>query len=541
MIAFVAVLLAVGPRFVGPGATPRSGAAVARCKNAVEVVRTTRDGHTSGDAPPAMALLPDGRFRMGVPFSSVAALAAADPSHADRLAAISPDHEVAVDALYLDCFEVTNEQFKGWLDATKRAPSPELLAVAWNFVDHGRHVEGIPPGAEKLPVRAVTFDEAVACARFLGKRLPTEAEWEYAARRGRPAADVYPWGGWSSWDPRHCASVKSALRGATITTFLGGSFADDRSFDGLFDLCGNVAEWTDSPFLAYPGFEAPKLDDHGKKRVVTPDFTSGRKVVRGGSSWGSEFTNSLVARSPTALGAAPSDVGFRGALSAVAGLDALRAAVDDLAPALRSDRKRVELGVDAIAAETIHYVDADARLCDRARHVAVARVRGAEKSLAETRRTSVETPVLVGIATFSEPATQPEFGAGSYLLRFRAKGVPKSERLGVPEKERGDHGDHGGRATPTGATPTPPPGAMREVTAPRDRDVLLLEDEQGRLAGWVAVATRDSSPHATRLTVADHDGAVRASCSFTLKEPRSGAALELAFDLDFARGSFEPR
>src|SRR5688572_21720439 len=286
----------------------------------VRVVRNHTEGVTTGEAPPGMILIPGGSFRMGVPMAEALALAAGDRrNYADRIVAIAPDHAEAVSSFFLDRGEVTSEQFRRWLDAAHLPPSKGLVDLAWNKVERGTRVEGIPPGEELLPVRAVSFDEAKRAARFAGKRLPTEVEWEHAARRRLAPGSWYPWGqGWKAWDARRCANFESTSRSNRgPAPQVAGSFPADVSTDGVLDLCGNVAEWTDATFDPYPGFVAPVIDDRGRKWRASPPFSSLQRVVRGGSAYGNEVTNNLVMRVGEFPGTVLEGVGFRGALSAL--------------------------------------------------------------------------------------------------------------------------------------------------------------------------------------------------------------------------------
>lgn len=166
-----------------------------------------------------------------------------------------PAHTVSIKSFYLDIYEVTCEDYKRFLDKTGR-PAP----VTWT---NGSY----PPGTAKHPVIGVTWDDAEAYARFVGKRLPLEEEWEFAARG--PGSLLYPWG--NTWRAE-CANAGNPNRGLVNV----GSYACDSPF-GVQDLSGNAWEWTASDWRPYPG-----------GRLATA-ATGQEKVIRGGS-WESGST-----------------------------------------------------------------------------------------------------------------------------------------------------------------------------------------------------------------------------------------------------------
>jgi iron(II)-dependent oxidoreductase len=168
---------------------------------------------------------------------------------------------VRVDSLYIDRYPVTNEQFQAFVDAGGYEQSsiwhPEILPAVLDFVDksgtpgprdwnNGRY----PPGKAKHPVTGVSWYEACAYARWVGKRLPTDAEWVKAAswpvavgtsaRRQRR----YPWG--QSMDHER-ANLWTASCGGTVSV---EEFPDGVSVGGVYQLIGNVWEWTLGEFDA---------------------------------------------------------------------------------------------------------------------------------------------------------------------------------------------------------------------------------------------------------------------------------------------------
>jgi formylglycine-generating enzyme required for sulfatase activity len=182
-----------------------------------------------------MALIRGGAFVMG-----------SDEGDADE----RPEHEVTVSDFYLDKTEVTNEQYKKCVDA-KQCPAPPH----WTNGSFAQETA-------LLPVTHVTWADAAAFARFAGKRLPTEAEWEYAARGGT-SNNFYPWG--SRWE-KNAANV---ARENSRTLAPVGSFKKDQVF-GVFDLAGNVSEWVEDDYTTYV-----------KREPI--DGCKGCKVYRGGN------------------------------------------------------------------------------------------------------------------------------------------------------------------------------------------------------------------------------------------------------------------
>jgi serine/threonine protein kinase/formylglycine-generating enzyme required for sulfatase activity len=192
--------------------------------------------------PPAgMVLVPGGEFKMG---------------RDDGGPYEKPVHSVTVNPFFMDLTEVTNEQYQKFVEAGHPAPP------IWQ----GNH---FPDGANTLPVTDVTWEDASAFAQWAGdgRRLPTEEEWEFAARGtdGR----LYPWG--SEWVAN--ASNVKADDNDQRQMVLVKQFPQGVSPFGLFDMSGNAWEWTSSEFKEYPG--GPPF--------TAPDGYKNIKVIRGGA------------------------------------------------------------------------------------------------------------------------------------------------------------------------------------------------------------------------------------------------------------------
>ena len=150
-----------------------------------------------------------------------------------------PPHKVFLLPFFLDTTEVTNRAYSWFIRATGHAPPEHWIG--------GR----FPKGADRLPVVNVAWADAADFCRWAGRRLPSEAEWEYAARMG--GKDLYPWG--AKWQDGRSNSKK----GKDGTTKAVGSFPKGLSTTGIKDLLGNVWEWTASSPRRYPGSKAPAM------------------------------------------------------------------------------------------------------------------------------------------------------------------------------------------------------------------------------------------------------------------------------------------
>ncbi|MEO8394312.1 MAG: SUMF1/EgtB/PvdO family nonheme iron enzyme, partial [Chloroflexota bacterium] len=137
---------------------------------------------------------------------------------------------VSLSPFALDLTPVTNAQFAEFLRSTGYAP-----AHRENFLAHWRN-GFIPAGLENHPVVYVCLEDARAYAKWVGKRLPTEEEWQFAAQGSEGRR--YPWG--DDWQPTFCNHVHF---GGTAPV---KQFPQGRTPSGIYDLCGNVWEWTES-------------------------------------------------------------------------------------------------------------------------------------------------------------------------------------------------------------------------------------------------------------------------------------------------------
>jgi len=163
-----------------------------------------------------------------------------------------PAHEVDVPAFQMDKFEVTNADFAAFVEATGYQTEAEKRGASRMWRDE------YGDGKDDHPVVRASWNDAVAYCTWLGKRLPTEAEWEKAARG--PEGFRYPWG--NDYDATKVNGKESGLRGTTVV----GSYPPNGY--GLLDMAGNVWEWTSDWYQAYPANPMPDQFYGEKFRVV---------------------------------------------------------------------------------------------------------------------------------------------------------------------------------------------------------------------------------------------------------------------------------
>ena len=228
-------------------------------------ITTQPDGRT-------MVLIPAGEFQMG-------------SEDADAHVNEQPVHTVYVDAFYMDTHEVTNLDYKRFVLANPQWQKSRIPRSLHNG-DYLKHWSGnnYPTGKANHPVNWVSWYAAVAYAKWAGKRLPTEAEWEKAARGGL-IGKKYPWGdGISSARANYGNNVKDARA--------VGSYAANGY--GLYDMAGNVWEWCLDAYDADFYFSSPSrnplsdVNTIANLELILKDYTNvnSRRVLRSGN-WSS--------------------------------------------------------------------------------------------------------------------------------------------------------------------------------------------------------------------------------------------------------------
>jgi len=224
--------------------------------------------------------VPAGTFQMGTAEASIPALKALNPPKfiVGELASEQPQHEVRLTAGYwIDKYEVTNEAFNAFVRDNGYRDKSHWSDAGWEWLGN-QSLDQLPKSClgnlPRNPIACVTWFEAEAYARWRGGRLPTEAEWEFAARG--PDSLAYPWG--NEFDSSRTNVVDS--RGLQPV----GSYPRGISWVGAHDMAGNVMEWVQDWLASY--------SDSTMENPTGP--ASGKVKVEKGGWWGSPF---LAARS----------------------------------------------------------------------------------------------------------------------------------------------------------------------------------------------------------------------------------------------------
>jgi len=205
---------------------------------------------------------------------------------------------------WLGKHEVTNEQYMAFLGETGKKRDDASHALLAEDGGAGLQRQGVSyvcvSGRELHPVTSVTWYGAAAYAAHFGGRLPTEAQWEYAARG--PDGRKYPWG--DSWDAKKCCCKDNAGPGKPATMPVGSPPTGASWFCGATNMAGNVTEWCGDWYARDYYKTSPSDDPRG------PSRGEGR-VVRGGSHESSRYNCTAIGRASARPDATDDVRGFR--------------------------------------------------------------------------------------------------------------------------------------------------------------------------------------------------------------------------------------
>ena len=228
------------------------------------VILNVCDQHSVSSEPSEdMVLIPAGNFPMGTN---------SELANTDR----KPLHNIHLDAFYIDKHEVTNAQYEEFILAGGYQNRKLWTAAGWNFIQENQIKTPLKYGKNSVstepdhPVIGVSWYEASAYATWLGKRLPTEAEWEKAARGTE--GNLYPWGDEMDFSKLsyfpHVTKVQAV-----------GSFPEGASPYGVMDMAGSVWEWCTDWYSENYYRESPRKNPKGPE--------SGEYRVLRGGGWDS--------------------------------------------------------------------------------------------------------------------------------------------------------------------------------------------------------------------------------------------------------------
>ncbi len=236
------------------------------------------------DVPAGMMYIPEGEFQMG---------SNDEEANEDE----QPVHTVFLDVFFMDKHPVTNSEFKKFVNANPGWQKPGLLFeshIPTNYHDGGYlsqwENQFYQTGKEEHPVVGISWYAAMAYAQWIGKRLPTEAEWEKAARGGLQGKN-YPWGDFID------SNTQSDTDTFDDTMPVGYSGVNGY---GLYDLSGNVWEWCldayDADFYAHSQHRNP-FSDENRIGWIVDYFTrvKSSRVLRGGP-WGVDAQGARVSQ-----------------------------------------------------------------------------------------------------------------------------------------------------------------------------------------------------------------------------------------------------
>lgn len=517
----------VRPSILATALGALAGLGIAADQGALRVTPSAAD--PKSEVPQGMVFVPGGKARIGLTEEDIKATKNENLTELKVLAMSYPAHEVDIAPFYLDTYEVTNKQWRIFLDATGRKPSSDLLAY-WK---DGK----IPDGHERRPVVYVTQSEALEYCRWAMKRLPTEFEWEYAARG--PQGLAFPWGNqFDDPDPRFDANGKRILpkddpfdpstlvrggdrancgdtSGKREAANVGG-FPKSASPVGAHDMAGNVWEWTSSPATGYPGTKPFKFTGiYLKNETISGFFDSNQIVIRGGC-FDSKGTAMLSAvRLPVGPGFSLNTVGLRCVRSVRAGTEAVDFAIQTLGP---YNFRAAPINPEAMQAMEVTHSDGDGNLTAYEGMVFAPVLNWLDKrdkptSVAKMAEEAEAKPLPVGVLTLTHDLIVPRVKAGTYVvgwvapdkaiakgqkdIAFPAKGwnypgleVTHKKSKGKADKAADDEPAEAGDGEEGADDPAKPAAFVEpEGSLPVDRSEhnLVLRDSQSRIVAAMVI------------------------------------------------------
>ena len=258
-----------------------------------------------------MVYVPTGEFMMG-------------NNHSDTCPFASPKHAVSLDAFWIDQTEITNEMFTSFLNEEGNQttngvlwfePGAGHLGITYGYIHENDGIFSVKEGFDDFPVIEVSWYGAAAYCSWVGGRLPTEAEWEYAARG--PEGNTFPWGNafdgeFVNYCDHSCQESWSDDRydDGSMQWTISGQYPDGASWCNALDMAGNVWEWVNDWWSEEYYSISPSDNPEGP---INGTF----RIARGGSWYDEWWRMDLTCRK----GLSPSSarmhwIGFRCVLQA---------------------------------------------------------------------------------------------------------------------------------------------------------------------------------------------------------------------------------
>lgn len=424
--------------------------------------------------PPRMVEVPSTSFRMGIDEAEIRAigeqLGYRKQMESLMISFLShPSHPQKVEGFYIDENEVSSRWYVAYLAENPKAEVPRF----WP--------KGVCP-EEWLdrPITDISWHQAVAFCRWMNRRLPTEVEWEAAARAnpsGQKIQYYWPWG--DKWDSRsllcnYDGAVNHKARMVVPEGFPGltpvGSFPEGRNSLGIQDLSGNANEMTATYFKPYPGFKSVTIN---KRSITEADFDLDAITLKGGDFGKKDTLVTTFYRYGVQPTLRSTYIGFRTAASKVRGKDLFAYLEEDGDikswqvdyPPLPSDQLLGRAGAaietknpNGFSAVTRGGWDAEKNLPSRADHVAIA-IRTADdfrdhNTLKALAKANADNSLVLGYLKLDVPCVDPVLPAGHYFLKW-VNSHPKPE-----PKEEGTEAPGGKTAKPAGKKPEMLPDAL---------------------------------------------------------------------------------
>ena len=420
------------------------------------------------DAPPGLVLVKGGNTKIGTKVKEAEELILAREAMANAIAGETPQITEKVADFYLMVSEVTNEQYAQFVEATGVKPpytwgDKDVIdeARAAYLEEQGKKIKEARDAGERPPERVpfdveawwednwdgkpwkvpeelldhpvvhVDYAAAQGYARWAGLRLMTEPEFARAARGDSDR--TYPWG--EDWDDKKFANtLRFADKDGTVPV---GTF-EDGAVDGIFDLSGNVWEWTQSPYNSFKGYKA--LTIKAKKRTVKglAPFDPNLRVLVGGSFNQDESGVRVAVRFGAERTQSTTGVGFRCAADVEPGKTAAEGMIDQGLIKTSVLPEDVDFFTDAVVVK--HRWETTSGKAKVPNYAVISNYESlmfcpvtkvAASSKNDMTKASSEAPVMLGFIKLPKPLAEPAMDGGNYLLAWRGAGkLPELEKQG---------------------------------------------------------------------------------------------------------------